>query len=116
MLTRSLFGWNSNRTGRISDKSYWVRSASATKASAASSLRSSGSFRFIVIDLPSVHVPGADRADQPPAAPRSDCEDDEHVSTRPRASDRLEPLLGHRVVGVGMDGDFLAEQVFDLGD
>src|ERR1700722_9270588 len=44
ILTRSVLGLNSKRTGTIPDKSYSERSAVATKCSASSSVLRTGSF------------------------------------------------------------------------
>src|SRR5438270_372350 len=63
MLTRSLLGWNSNKMLRNSERSYSVKSALATNSSASSSVRSCGSFFFIMVDLLPTHVAGADRPD-----------------------------------------------------
>src|ERR1700730_13218084 len=57
ILTRSVLGLNSKRTGTIPDKSYSERSAVATKCSASSSVLRTGSFfnffflLVIVVDL-----------------------------------------------------------------
>src|SRR5580698_9552702 len=62
ILTRSVLGLNSNRTGTIPDKSYSERSAAATKCSASLSVLRTGSFfnfpflLFIVFDFLSVHI------------------------------------------------------------
>ena len=50
ILIRSVFGLNSKRTGIIPDRSYSVRSAVATKCSAALLLESLGSLFFIMLN------------------------------------------------------------------
>src|SRR2546421_12288801 len=80
MFTRSVFGSISNRTTRIADKSYSVRSELATKSSAALSVLSLGSF-FIVNDLSPMHITGANRSDQGLFAASSQRKHNKHISS-----------------------------------
>jgi hypothetical protein len=93
MLIRSLFGWNSSCTIRIADRSYRVRSALATKASASSSLCSFGGFYFIGINLFLVHKAGADWANERCTTAISQRKYGQHVSPAAEPPDCLEPFF-----------------------
>src|ERR1051326_3643138 len=93
MLTRSVFGSNSNLTIRISERSYCVRSEFATKASASLSLLSFGNFFFIEPDLSLVHVTRADWPDERSTVLHTQCEHDKHIPFLGRNADCDEPLL-----------------------
>ncbi len=62
-----VFSSNSKCTRVKPERSYSLRSAVSTKRSAALSDLKAGIFFFIARDLPTVHVPGADRANVVPA-------------------------------------------------
>src|SRR6266567_2735190 len=87
MLTRSLLGWNSKRTVLRPVRSYSVRSAVATNFSASLSLRSLGSFFFIVFDLFPVHVAGADRPEKRFATPLPQGKHDQNAAVSIRLAD-----------------------------
>src|SRR5258708_27241171 len=63
MLTRASFFSNSNRTGFAPERSYSVRSAVPTNASASLSLLKVGIFFFIVLNFLSVHVASSNGPD-----------------------------------------------------
>src|SRR6266568_3573843 len=113
MLTRSLLGWNSNRIVRRPVRSYSVRSALATKSSAASSLFNFGSFFFIILDLLRVHVTGADRANERFVDTLPQREHDQNVPPLAGPADRLEPRFAARVSGIGKYRDRPLKHRFD---
>src|SRR5947209_217071 len=101
MFTRSVFGWNSKRITRMEDRSYSVKSASATNRSASSFVRNTGNGLFIVCDLLAMHVPRADRAYEHLPIARPEHEYDQHMPILVRCADRLESLFGMGVPRIG---------------
>lgn len=71
MFTRASLLENLNCVGVSAERSYLVRSADPTKASASSSLENSGRdlSSFILLHLLGVHVAGTDRANEIGAVP-----------------------------------------------
>src|SRR5664279_1754200 len=93
-LTVLSFRLSSNRIGFISEKSYALRSAVATKRSASASVLSSGNFFLLIgFDFLSVHVARADRSDENVAAATSHGEDCKQMPPLLRAADRPKSLL-----------------------
>src|SRR5215469_2678433 len=104
MLIRADFFSNSNWTGRRPDRSYWVRSELATKASAWRSFLRTGSFLSfffrIVPDLLGMHIAGANGTDVLLAFPFPNGENQKNVPARWRFSDSLEPALRRGTSGL----------------
>src|ERR1700733_4562452 len=84
---------NSKRTGTISEKSYSLRSALSTKASASASVLNFGNFFFMGFNLLPVHVTCADGPDQKifPFLPES--KNNKHVPPFRRDSHGTQPLF-----------------------
>ena len=86
----------------------------ATKRSAAASLVKVGIFFFIALDLLRLHVPGAERADEPCSVARPDREDEEHAPPFLRFPSRSHARLGVRRRRSGQEHQRAREEIFNL--
>src|SRR3984957_1757677 len=106
ILTRSVLGLNSKRTGTIPDKSYSERSAVATKCSASSSVFRTGSFfnfvflLFIVLDFLSVHIACTNRPNEDRTAAPAKRKRHKNMSSGGTPPNGLEALLRFRMLKI----------------
>src|SRR5580704_15176055 len=106
ILTRSVLGLNSKRTGTIPDKSYSERSAVATKCSASSSVFRTGSFfnflflLFIVLDFLSVHIACTNRPNEDGTAAPAKRKRHKNVPSGGTPPNGLEALLHLRMLKI----------------
>src|SRR5579862_2034166 len=103
ILTRSVLGLNSNRTGIIPDKSYSERSAVATKCSASSSVFRTGSFfnflflLVIVFDFLCMHIACTDRPNEDGVAAPAKRKHHKNMPSGSTPPNGLEALLRFRM-------------------
>src|SRR5258708_20413883 len=97
MLTRASFFSNSNRTGFARERSYSVRSAVQTNASASLSLLKVGIFFFIVLNFLSVHLASSNGPDILFTFLLADREGREDMPPQRRSAYGLEPRFRDRL-------------------
>src|SRR6185437_9981551 len=122
ILTRASLGANSKRVGWRAERSYRVRSLSATNRSAWASFSRRGSlFRglgllFIMAHLLFVHEPGADRPDESKLVDAPVRKRYQQVPARRGSPDADVSSLRCRVRWRGKDTNRVLERRFDLAD
>src|SRR5271166_1813675 len=87
-LTDAFFGFNSKRITWPPERSYWLRSAAATKSSASLSVLNVGIVFFIVFHLSLVHITSTDGAQQDALAAVAQREHHKRFATLRRAPNR----------------------------
>src|SRR5580704_5883479 len=122
ILTRSVLGLNSNRTGTIPDKSYSERSAVATKCSASSSVLRTGSLfnflflLFIVLDFLSVHIARTDRPNEDGIAAFAKRKHHENMPSASTPPNGLEALLRFRMLRIWVQRHRPSKNLLDFRD